>query len=283
MKTTKNLLVAGTLAAFSCSIASAQIIYSNAFNGAAVTINGTAPTVANDYAGGASSALWNSVIGTTDPAAMLADGTVDTHQNSVLLPFTPQAGYVYLMTASVTVPAMTAGKWITLGFAAHDPVNNTTPRFNDSAVNGNPWTYLTEGSGGDFFFATRTASIGSAQLMPTPTTYTVSLELDTTGAHWTIAEFINGTQLSTNYTYSANPTIVAAGIGQTTLSSSAGIQWDDWTLTVVPEPSAPALIGGGLTMMFLATLYRRRRHAAERTICKKFRLKTSNPATDPER
>ena len=58
MKTTKKLLAAGMTALFCCSMAKAQIIYSNNFSlGAAVNITNTPPTVANSYAGGTSNAV----------------------------------------------------------------------------------------------------------------------------------------------------------------------------------------------------------------------------------
>ena len=152
--------------------------------------------------------------------------------NSVLLPFTPELGYVYTLTASVTVPTMTAGQWITMGFAATNPPLNTAsdPRFGSTYVVGNPWTYLTEGSGGDFFYPQRATTTGNAQLMPTPGTYTVQLVLNTTGGQWTSSEYVNGTQVGTTYTYNPNPEITAVGVGQTTLSSSTGIQWNSLTL-----------------------------------------------------
>lgn len=244
MRLSKDLLVTGMAVVFWCSIGNAQIsysnslvgasvIYSHSFNGGPTTIQGVAPTVANNFAGGTTTATWNCVSnGAT--AYLYQDGTVGVAGDSFLVPFKPQSGYVYTMSASVTVPAMTAGKWLAMGFAASNPTNNTTARFNDAAVNGNPWTYLTEGSGGDFFFPTRPTSVGSAQLMPSPGTYTVNLVLDTTGSHWVTAEFVNGTQVSTNYPYSSNPTITAGGLGQTTLSATAGVQWNSWALYAAP-------------------------------------------------
>jgi len=128
---------------------------------------------------------------------------------------------------------MTSGQWIAMGFAEYNPPLNTAPdpRFNTSYVNGNPWTYLTEGSGGDYFFPLIGTTTGNAQLMPSPGTYTVQLVLDTTGAQWESSEFVNGTQVGTNYTYNPNPTITAVGVGQTSLNSSAGIQWNYLTLS----------------------------------------------------
>jgi hypothetical protein len=67
MKTNISVLLAGIAVAFYCSIGNAQIIYSNNFSlGEAVNINGSAPTMANDFAGGTSSALWKDALGSQD-------------------------------------------------------------------------------------------------------------------------------------------------------------------------------------------------------------------------
>ncbi len=207
------------------------MIYSNAFNGSASSVNVKAPTMSTNYAGATSSAWWN-VLSNSATSYIFANGTVGTSLTSALMPFTPEDGFVYTLTASVTVPTMTAGQWITMGFAEYNPLLNTAPdpRFGSTYVNGNPWTYLTEGSGGDFFFPTRATSTGNATLMSSAGTYTVQLVLDTTGSSWAASEFVNGTQVGTTYTYSSNPNITAIGIGQTTLSSSSGIQWKYLTL-----------------------------------------------------
>lgn len=255
MKTTKNLLLMVIIMAFSalgCSIGNAQIsytnalslngatlIYSNLFNGPAATVNGNVPTVANSILGGTNTATWN-VVSNNVAAGMylFQNGTVGTGLGTSLLPFKPQTNYVYTLTASVTLPSMAAGKWINIGFGANDPVNTTGARFGDTSINGNPWMYITEGSGGEVFFPTRATSIvGVAPLTPTPGTYTVSLVLDTTAnttTNWITAAFVNNSQVATNYIYSANPTISSFGVGQTTLSASAGIQWNYLTLAATP-------------------------------------------------
>jgi len=232
MKMLRNLLWAGIVTLFCCDIGKAQIIYSNAFNGGAgVSIYRHVPSSSTNFAGGTSSAWWN-VLSNSATSFLHTDGTVGTSLSSFLLPFTPRSGYVYTLTASVTVPVMTAGKWITLGFAEYNPFVNTAidSRFGSTAISGNPWTYLTEGSGGDFFFPTRATSTANATLMPSTGTYTVQLILDTTATQWTASEFVNGTQIGTTYTYSPNPNITAVGIGQTTLTSSTGIVWNYLTL-----------------------------------------------------
>ncbi|HEY4415060.1 MAG TPA: PEP-CTERM sorting domain-containing protein [Verrucomicrobiae bacterium] len=255
MKLTLKIFLTGIAAAFTCSTVNAQIVYSNNFSlGAAININGTAPTLANAYAGGSSSAVWNSVTGTHDLNASLANGTVDTSQNTVLLPFSPQSGYIYKLIASVTFTS-SPGSWVSMGFAGANPVNQTSARFADSSVNGIDWMIANPATANEQFFAgpktTPAAGIGSQNLMNGLGTYTISVELDTMGPKWEISSFINGLQLGTNFTYSANPTIVAVGYGQNTLTSGSGVHWNSLDLLAeTPEPSTLALTGLGLVGVY---------------------------------
>ena len=141
------------MAAFCCSIGNAQIIYSNVFTGGASTIYQTAPTVAKNYAGGTSSAMWNDVLGVNNTGALLANGTNSTTLgDSWILPFAPQPGYIYTLTASLTFTG-NPGNWVGLGFGQYDPVNvSVGGRFADSAVNGYDWMILTEWTGGVQYF-----------------------------------------------------------------------------------------------------------------------------------
>jgi hypothetical protein len=260
MKITKNTALAVLTTAFCCSVGHAQLIYSNNFSlGGAVNISGTAPTLASGLAGGSSSGTWNSVIGINDANAALANGTVDASQNSVLLPFTPQAGYLYILTASITFSS-NPGSWVNLGFTQLDPVNQASghARFADSTVNGVDWTIANPTTANEQFFAgprtTPSAGVGSQNLVNGLGTYTLKLDLDTTGTQWMISSYIDGTQLGTNYLFAANPTIAAVGYGQNTVTSGTGIQWNnlELTATTVPEPSALALAGLGAALcMFL--------------------------------
>ncbi len=125
MKTVINLLFAGIMAVFCCSMGNAQIIYSNVFDGAAVTLNGTAPAVANSFAGGINSALWTCTYTNGVDGTVLANGTLDNNSGCVLLPFAPQLGCVYYMTASLTVPA-SMGDWVAIS-----PGNTAGIRWNN--------------------------------------------------------------------------------------------------------------------------------------------------------
>jgi Concanavalin A-like lectin/glucanases superfamily len=254
MKRAKNWLLAGTAVIIFCSSANAQLdysnslagatlIYSNAFNGGAVDINGTAPTYINPSAvsyGGSSSALWDVVTNNPGGGVYYAnqDGTLGSGLNSVLLPFTPTSGYVYTLSASLTfVSIPPGGGWGALGYAAHIPPSNTAPgRFNDPNVNGNPWALLNYGSqgGGAGLFDTRSHEVGNvANLMSALNTpYTINLVVDATGTNWHTALYVAGTFVK-EADYSSNPTISSIGYGQTTTTAGA-YKWNSLTLSASP-------------------------------------------------
>jgi hypothetical protein len=93
-------------------------------------------------------------LGVNNTNAFYANGTVGTGlPDSILLPFKPQAGYVYTLTASLTFTGDPDG-WVGLGFAQNDAVNLAVgnARFADSGVNGYDWLILTEGNGSVQYF-----------------------------------------------------------------------------------------------------------------------------------
>lgn len=260
MKITLNAFLAGMALLTCCSMgrAQTQTIYHNDFTtGGGSGIGGTAPTLSYSIAGGSSSATWN-VVSNSATAFMHTDGTVGANQNSVLLPFTPQSGYLYTLSATITFTGA-PGNWVSLGFSQFNPVNSATPRFADSAVTGYDWMIANDAAGNnEQFFAgprgTPSAGIGGSQgLLSGSGTFTLTLDLNTMGAQWSIASFIDGVQLGTNFVYSANPTITAVGLGQNTLSAPGNLRWDtlDLTASPVPEPSVWALAGVGAAMLAL--------------------------------
>src|ERR1700744_4906263 len=147
------------LMAVSEPVADSQIIYSNNFAaGTAMNILGTAPTVANGTAGGINPTAWNDVLGTNDTGALLANGSDNTTlADSWLLPFNPQSGYIYTLSASLTFTG-NPGNWVGFGFAQNDATNVPLGfgRFADSS-NGGPtgydWMILTETSGNVQYFS----------------------------------------------------------------------------------------------------------------------------------
>jgi hypothetical protein len=237
-------------------MANAQIIYSNAFTGAPVTLNDTAPTVANGLAGGVHSALWTCTYTNGIDGTVLANGTLATNSGSALLPFAPQPGAIYTMTASLTVPA-SMSDWVAMGFAQFATQTNNPgySRLTDNPPNGYGWMIARTGTADQLFGGPKTSipATPTSIALPGAGTYTLEIILNTVGAQWTVSAFVNGNQLGTNIVYSTNPTIEFAGIGQNQFTTgAAGVQWNYWALTVTQVPAtttgywvAPTATGAG--------------------------------------
>lgn len=75
----------------------------------------------------------------------------------------------------------------------------------------------------------------------------MSIVLDTQGAAWTAEWFINGGSVRSE-TLASNPTgITHVGLGR---ESGTSASFDNFSLTVVPEPGSLALMGlGGLCLL----------------------------------
>jgi hypothetical protein len=232
MRTTRKLLLAGMMPLFLCSLGHAQTIYSNTFNGGAVNINQAAPTVATDDAGAASSALWKDAANST---MLHANGSVNTAAgDSVLLPFTPENGYIYTLTASVTFSG-NPGSWIGAGFAENYWYPGSgNAQFNESGVNGYDWAILTESSGNVQYFTgpSTTGQIFNQNgfFASGAGTHTLTLTLNTTGAQWVMSCSVDGNEAGTSHTYTTQPAITAVGITQHTLTAPSAIQWNSISL-----------------------------------------------------
>ncbi|HEV2331021.1 MAG TPA: glycosyl hydrolase family 79 C-terminal domain-containing protein [Verrucomicrobiae bacterium] len=244
------LLVAAVQTA--CSLGSAQIVYSNNFAlGGTTNIWGTAPTVANSYAGGFSSATWNDALGVNDPGALLANGSdTSTQGDSWILPFNPQSGFVYTLTASLTFSG-NPGNWVGVGFAQNDSVNVPVGvgRFADSG-NGGPCGYdfliLNESSGNVQYFTgprgNSPAIFNGTGFTGGPQTLTVEVILNTTGSLWSMTAYVNGVQLGSTTTYATVPPIGAVGLTQTSLGAPADVQWNYLSLQAVGSGPATRTI-----------------------------------------
>jgi O-glycosyl hydrolase len=271
MKTTAKRLLMGIMAICCCSIGNGQIIYSNSFTGEGVTINGTAPTVANSLLGGTNNALWICTYTNNVPAptngTVLANGTIATNPGCALLPFMPQSGAIYYLTASLTVPAGMPN-WVAMGFTQlATQTNNATgtfSRFTDNPPGGYAWMAVRTGTAQGAYGGRGTANpFGSADDNPVAGTYILEIILNTLDAKWTTSAYENGVQIGTNFVYATNPTLGFAGIGQTSFfgQSIAGIQWNYVTLSAVAPPifiqqpaSGTVSVAAGATLTIPATL-----------------------------
>lgn len=248
MKISIKLFLLTVVTAFGCSITNAQtLIYSNSFSGGAATLNGTAPTLANSVLGGSGNARWICTVTNGVSATVFTSGLIDTNPGCVLLPFQPQPGCIYFLSASLTAPSGMPN-WVALGFTQTAPQTNMATginvRFTDNPPGGYAWMGIRANTAQGVFAGRGTGSpMGNSTLAPVGTTnYTIVL--NTIGLQWTVSAYlgvtisgtnvIGGTQMGTNFIYTANPPIGYVGIGQTSFlgQSVAGIQWNYVTLSV---------------------------------------------------
>ena len=250
MKTIINLLVSGIITALCCSIGNAQIsysnalggrsVYSNAFSGSgAVNITNTPADYEAGILGGKSNTNWIEILGGNNTNALYANGTMGTAQGDAwLLPFVPQAGYVYTLNASVDFIS-SPGTWIGAGFCNyHAVIGGSNNRFNTGGVD---FGILTESSRNVQAFAGPGAALGYANVNavwnPATGIHTLTQILDTTGTKWVVATFVDGVQANTNFTYSSNPTILGLGLSQNGSAPALAqntFMWTSLTLSASP-------------------------------------------------
>jgi len=219
------------------------ILYSNYFNGGTWSIGGMPVTAANSLVGGTNT-TWVDALGTNDTGRMQANGVPTTAlADGWLLPLTPDAGYVYTATASLTFSG-NPGSWACLGFVQHVPINAAvgSGQFNQSGVNGYDWILLNESSGNAEYFAGASGNGTVTNVNNFFTagtgTHTVTVTLDTTGTQWIMYAYIDGVSAGTN-TYASNPPISGVGIGQNALSTPGDIQWNYFSLSQVAPGGVP--------------------------------------------
>lgn len=234
------------LAALSLALAgqaSASILlYSDDFSGSPNDpLHGTTPPTA------IGTNTWNADLG------WRADGSYAAGASSAngFLPFSPSPGLVYTLTATLDKPTGSGGgTWAAIGFTEADDASGTSlwPAPN----NAGPWVlYRANTNDVAAFGGPGIGGVNSGDVGPYTGPQTLTIELDTTGPQWT-AEWFVGADSIHQVTYTTNPTINFVGLGQ---SNNATVNFSNFSLSVVPEPSTALL--GAMGMMTL--LLRRRR------------------------
>jgi hypothetical protein len=222
-----------------------SIVYSNVFDLPAISIGGGAATVANSLVGG-SNTTW--ICTYTNSAnqngTVYANGTLGTNAGCALVPFTPEPGYIYTMSGSLSAPS-SMNDWVAMGFTQFAAQTNNPgfARFTDTPVNGYGWMYV-QNTASDFFGGPGTAAgEGNISSVPLPGgTVTMQLVLNTmTNGGWTESAFVNDTQVGSTAVFTTPPPIAFAGIGQNQFATAppTGIQWNYWTLTQVAPNGVP--------------------------------------------
>jgi hypothetical protein len=235
------------------AVSSAFTIYQDNFGsqGSGTLLGGQAVQTATGLDGGTANATWNTPTTTGSPNDALwtytgsnsvdilspnGTGARDTNLISdAILPFTPEAGLIYDLEATITVPAAgTDNHWVGLSFVG--ATNTTTALSNDSATglvivrDGNAsgtsgfvdvFEGAAGGTGGDVNFNPSSNSLSGGTV---GTTLTIDEILNTTAGtasgDMTISWEINGLTLpGSPVTLSGSPAIIGVAFGDDTAPS----------------------------------------------------------------
>ncbi|MFA7345234.1 MAG: hypothetical protein WC003_13100 [Terrimicrobiaceae bacterium] len=242
-----STLIAGVvLAGLAGSVSAQTIIYSDGFTGSAGSLNGRAPETRSGTDGGSGSATWV----TSGPGTIsLTGGGMASipvvgggSPSYATLPFVPTSGKVYELTVDLNPINAANSNWLAMGFSS-----GTTP----SIANSVPWMLYREEGDGNAFNQGTSSTFGSfGTVGSTSDPMKITFTLDTTQAAWsaTLSVFNLTTQ-----------TAVVVGTPTFNYGGSLGIQsvfisawaggagdFDNFSLSVVPEPSTCALLLGGI-------------------------------------
>jgi hypothetical protein len=205
-------------------------LYEESFGGSG-DLNGTAPDVT------LASAAWSAVAGQWQSDGTIAEDSspgADKADHSAFLPFTPETGKVYTLTATFTQPTggtTATTNWGPFGFAdtgtilgpSVASVNDGSFWRNDTA----PWMLYREN--GDVVSFTGPGVTGPSTDATVSGTRTFSIVLDTTGSQWTAEWFDGTTKLGTTHTFTTNPSINFVGFGR---EDGVDVTINDFSLTV---------------------------------------------------
>lgn len=233
----------------------AVTLYSDTLTSAEITpLNGSTVEISNAYAGATAGAIWTAgpdlVRGGT--GAERPGGATGANDDHAYLSFTPQAGFVYTLQATLSPQG---GSWFSLGFSAS---NSTTINWQDSPNNPVFWGLVRQPGGGNpqFFQGTGTGGGGAFGLSTLSGLQTVTITMDTTGANWSATIDIAGS--TATRTFTGAPTINYVGFGT---DNGPGFV-SDFSLTAVPEPTSVAMLGLAAGGFALLRLRRRQKQIA---------------------
>jgi len=208
--------------------AQASLIYYDSFSREGALV-GTSPDIrpgTETYLG--SSSAWQ-----TNGTAAVArtSGTVN-------LPFVPQSGNIYQLSAEVSVIRLgSEHDWVAIGFGTDQLLS-----FCSTAAVG--WMLIKDTGEVQTFLGPSTSGGSGAVTYSMPSVF--SVVLNTQQPLWTFEWFVDGVSVRTPESFSVNPSI--AYVGFSCASDRIEGTVDDFTLT--PEPATLALLGlGGLGML----------------------------------
>ena len=228
------------------------ILYSNNFNGGLWSVEGQPMSAANLLV---TNNTWHVVSNNVAGGwSATANGSQGANSDSIIVPFTPNPGYVYTLEGSLTfLVTPPTGGWSGLGFSGTYASGYTPePRIM------NNWTLLNmfANGGGSQLFSNAVVVASVPSLMTALNTpYDIKLVLDTTGAQWSLTLYVAGTLVG-SASYPTKPVIQSFGYTQT--GQTAGdTKWNYISFTQVapdgssagaPYPLNPSVLPTGITV-----------------------------------
>jgi hypothetical protein len=234
MKIPSKLYVALTCLTLTIESTTAAQIYFDNFDGGTGGLNGTTPDTTTGGEVWLASTDWNA-------NGVVAAGGNSTNDDGAYLAFTPTAGNVYTLSATLDTPSSI---WAGIGFVGAS--NTETSIYANTSAS---WMLYRSNINVDSFFGNGTGDSADGGNHTGPVT--LSIELDTTTALWSTEWFVNGSSVRAAKSFTINPTITHVGFAR---EDGAGANFSSFELSVVPEPSVALLSGIGVL-----TLLRRRR------------------------
>lgn len=216
--------------------ANAATMYFDDFSGDGLSgLNGTTPDTTTGGNTWAASGDWANDGSTT------ATGTAADDDNAFLA-FTPVAGNVYTVSASLATPSggVSGTQWGAIGFTNTNTLN--TVFWDNGTI---PWILYRENNEVVSWTGPGIAGNVSEGTFSGPINY--SIVLDTTNAtNWTAQWLVNGSEVRAA-TSIGTPMINYVGLGRV---GGAAVEFNSFELTVIPEPSTMALLGlGGMVLL----------------------------------
>jgi hypothetical protein len=233
--------IAALLLALLPAVGSAQIttIYTDAFSGGAMALNGATTTT-----GGGT---WSANLVANQDGALVATGN-----GSALLPFSGEVNKIYTLSMDM---AITSGFYVWLGFTkqglASPGANNANDRFNNLTMAGYPAMAVLP-SGVVNATELYNSVVGTTTVATPATLHNYKMVLNTAGdgSSFTASYFVDGVAFATDVVmdYANLSTMTHVGFSHRTSVGSV----DNFSLTsqAVPEPTAAALLGlAGLVLI----------------------------------
>ena len=243
-----------TLAAVTLTVAGtaqASLIYSDSLTGSGAALNGTTVDFSSGTAGGTLGAAWIAA----DTYMQTATGTIGTDGGvqGAYLPFTPQTGYVYKLSATMEYLDTEPSNWAALGFRTGDAIVTGGAFHEVSGSDAYSWALVRAYGTPQFFGGPNATTTGGADFATPDQSgrQTLTITLDTRGDSWTSYATIGGYNSDT-FIYETPPDIAYVSFGGTgSITNTTNFSLSEG-IAAVPEPgsllSLGGLVGSGLLL-----------------------------------